>query len=195
MGMWKNLNLSEQKKILPFEYTGFPLSKLNILVILGIIILIVIPLNILPYKLSKEKLRAVPWFYFFFIGMGFMILELIIIQKYTLFIGPSVYSIIVILFAMLLASGIGSRFAGKINDKIVFSVIAVWVLLDIFVFNNLTYSLGGLGMFPRIMITGIIVAPLGFFMGMPFPKAGLRVGGLIDWGFAVNGAASEYPLQ
>ena len=31
---------------------------------------------------------------------------------------------------------------------------------------------------------------LSFFMGMPFPKAALRVGELVDWGFAVNGAAS-----
>ena len=29
-------------------------------------------------------------------------------------------------------------------------------------------------------------------MGMPFPKAGLKVGKLIDWGFAVNGAASVF---
>ena len=39
-------------------------------------------------------------------------------------------------------------------------------------------------------IGALVIAPLGFFMGMPFPKAALRVGTLIDWGFAVNGAAS-----
>jgi hypothetical protein len=41
-----------------------------------------------------------------------------------------------------------------------------------------------------MMISAILIAPLGFFMGMPFPKAGQKVGELIDWGFAVNGAAS-----
>ena len=34
------------------------------------------------------------------------------------------------------------------------------------------------------------MAPLGVFMGMPFPKAAVRVGELVDWGFAVNGTAS-----
>jgi hypothetical protein len=34
------------------------------------------------------------------------------------------------------------------------------------------------------------VFPLGFFMGMPFVNGALKVGELIDWGFAVNGAAS-----
>ena len=38
----------------------------------------------------------------------------------------------------------------------------------------------------------LFVAPLGFFMGMPFPKAALRVGKLVDWGFAVNGTASVF---
>ena len=42
----------------------------------------------------------------------------------------------------------------------------------------------------RILIAAAAVAPLGFFMGMPFPKGGLRVGSLIDWGYAVNGAGS-----
>lgn len=34
--------------------------------------------------------------------------------------------------------------------------------------------------------------PLGFFMGMPFPKGALRVGELVDWAFSVNGAASVF---
>jgi len=121
-----------------------------------------------------------------------MIVEVILIQKYTLFIGPSVYSIIAVLFTLLLSSGIGSRFAGNFNAKIVFPGIIAWILLDIFVFKHLTYALGGLEMFPRILVTAILIAPLGFLMGIPFPKAGLRVGGLIDWGFAVNGAASVF---
>ena len=45
-------------------------------------------------------------------------------------------------------------------------------------------------MFPRILISALLIAPLGFFMGIPFPKAALKVGPLVDWGFAVNGAAS-----
>ena len=44
--------------------------------------------------------------------------------------------------------------------------------------------------FTRICITTVIIAPLGFFMGLPFPKAALRVGSLVDWGFAVNGTTS-----
>lgn len=45
-------------------------------------------------------------------------------------------------------------------------------------------------MVPRILVSIVLIFPLGFFMGMPFPKGTKRIGNLIDWGFAVNGAAS-----
>jgi len=192
MGMWKNLDLSGKEKIQHFEFTGFPLSKLNIVIILGLVIILIIPLNILPYKISKEKIKPVPWLYFFFIGMGFMSIEVILIQKYTLFIGPSVYSLSVILFTLLIFSGIGSRYSDKFDYKIVFLGIILWILLDIFLFSYLTTSLGILEIYFRILIMIILIAPLGFLMGMPFPIAGLKVGKLIDWGFAVNGAASVF---
>ena len=41
-----------------------------------------------------------------------------------------------------------------------------------------------------LALTAALVAPVGFLMGVPFPKGALRVGPLVDWGFAVNGAAS-----
>ena len=144
----------------------------------------------MPYLFKGEKLKIIPWLYFFTIGMAFMIVEIILIQKYTLFIGPSVYSLITILLALLIASGIGSRFAEKVGNKVVFGGIILWLLLDILVFKNLLYQLDYLEQIPRIVITVILISPLGFFMGMPFPKAGLKVGKLIDWGFAVNGMAS-----
>jgi len=50
--------------------------------------------------------------------------------------------------------------------------------------------LSGFGIAGRISISALLILPLGFFMGMPFPKGTLRLGSLIDWGFAVNGAAS-----
>jgi hypothetical protein len=122
--------------------------------------------------------------------MAYMIIEIILMQKYALFIGTSIYSISTVLITLLITSGIGSRFADKFNNIVPFLIIAGWTLLDIFAFTPLVYSLGDLDLIWRVFITALLIAPLGFFMGMPFPKAGLRVGSLIDWGFAVNGAAS-----
>ena len=119
-----------------------------------------------------------------------MTVEIILIQQYTLFIGPGSYSLIVILLTLLLMSGIGSRFAGRIPVKAVFAAIVIWILLDITLFTHLFYWLGALSMVPRAVISALLIAPLGFFMGMPFPKGAMLAGELVDWGFAVNGAAS-----
>jgi len=189
-GQWKNFEWDKLERVLPYEFYGFPLSKIIIIIILAVALVLIIPLNLIPYLKKGEKLKAVPWLYFFTIGMAFMIVEVVLIQKYTFFVGPSVYSVAVILLTLLIASGIGSRYADRIGDFVAFAGIVVWLLLDVSVFRYIVYGLTGLTLFPRILITALLVFPLGFFMGMPFPKGALRVRSLIDWGFAVNGAAS-----
>lgn len=190
LGLWKNFAWDKLEKLLPYDFFGFPLSKMMIVIIALVVVVLVIPINLLPYFSRREKLRAIPWLYFFVIGLAFMIVEVVLIQKYTFFVGPAVYSIAVILLTLLVASGIGSRFSEKISNHVAFLGIIAWLLVDILVFRRLFYELTGLAMPSRILLTALAIAPLGFFMGMPFPKAALRVGTLIDWGFAVNGAAS-----
>lgn len=190
MGLWKNLQKEKLEKILPYEFFGFPLTKLLILIILGVVTLLILPVNLIPFGISKEKLRAPAWLYFFLIGAAFMMVEVILIQKYTLFIGPSVYSIAAILFTLLIAAGFGSRFSDRVENRIAFAGILICLIVDISLMRTVTQSLTGLTLPFRIGLSMLFIAPLGFFMGMPFPKAVSRVGELVDWGFAVNGAAS-----
>jgi predicted membrane-bound spermidine synthase len=190
LGLWKNFRWDSLSAIKPFEFTGFPLSRIIILLITGIILFLVIPLNLLPYIKKGEKLKAAPWLYFFFIGAAFMSAEVILIQKFSLYIGASVYSIISVLIALLAGSGIGSMYSRRFSDKTAFTGIIVMLLLNITLIPWLLTYLVNYEILYRVIISVIIVLPLGFFMGMPFPKAAVRVGGLIDWGFAVNGAAS-----
>jgi hypothetical protein len=172
------------------DFRGFPLTKVLLLVILTAILLIVIPLCILPYAISKDTLKAAPWFYFFFLGLAYISIEIILMQKYTLYIGASFYSIATVLFSMLLSSGIGSRFSKQVTNKVVFISIFVLILFNIFASHFLVLYASGLPIFLRSLLTAIMVSPLAFFMGMPFPKGSLKVKELIDWGFAVNGVAS-----
>ena len=190
MGLWKNFKFDALDKILPYEFYGFPLAKLIIVIILLIVLVFVLPLNLIPYFTKGDKLKVIPWLYFFLIGVAFMSVEIVLIQKYTLFIGPSVYAIAAILLTLLIASGIGSNFSDKFSNNFPFIGIIVWLLLDIFVFKYLFSGMSALTVVPRLLVSILLVAPLGFFMGMPFPKAASKVGELVDWGFAVNGAAS-----
>jgi hypothetical protein len=191
MGLWRNFKWEGLRKMSQWEdFQGFPLSKSIIVGIMLVVVLLVLPLNLLPFLRRGEDFAAGCWLYFFTIGIAFMSVEVVLIQKYTLFIGASVYSIATVLLTLLLASGVGSRFSRGVGDRAAFAGIIVLLLLHALAFGALTRSLSGLPQFSRSLITALLVAPLGFFMGMPFPKGSLRVGERIDWGFAVNGAAS-----
>lgn len=191
MGLWRNFNSEKMSKIGTIaDMYGYPVSKLILLIILATVVVLILPLNLLPYLKQGARLRAAPWLYFFCIGVAFMGVEVILMQKYSLLVGTSLYSVSTILLTLLVASGIGSRLSERIDYRVVFACIIGWLVLDALVFRHLIYALGGLSLPLRMIATAVLVAPLGFFMGMPFPLATARVGELVDWGFAVNGAAS-----
>ncbi|MBM2814892.1 MAG: spermidine synthase [Ignavibacteria bacterium] len=190
-GLWRNLEKANTKKVLASdEFYGFPVSQIIILIILIVSICIILPLNLLPYRQKGKKPEPRSMLYFFLIGLAYISVEIVLIQKYTLFIGPSSYSIITILAALLISSGIGSRFSKQISERIFFPALLILIFADIFLFHRIVLLLGDLTIFPRIAVTFGCLFPLGFFMGMPFPKAGARAGAWIDWLFAINGTAS-----
>ena len=189
LGLWKNLSFGEPT-VSPYEFKGFPLAKLFIALVLAVLLLLVLPLNVLPYSWSQERLRPVPWLYFFVLGAAFMCVEVVLIHRYALLIGASLHSTVTVLVALLVGSGLGSRFAFRFTPRLVFGVIVVWLCLDAFFFPNVVAAFGHWQLPARVALGALLLAPLGFFMGMPFPKGGVRVGPAIDWGFAVNGSAS-----
>ncbi len=191
MGLWRNVKLETLGKAKLYEFQGFPISKLVVTAILLVCGLLAVPLLFLPRVLHRGPgLGAVPWMYFFAIGAGFMAVETVLLQQFSLLVGSSAWTIVVVLFVLLLACGAGSRFAARVPQAVPFRGILLWLILDIALFHRIVSAVGGFGPWPRMAIAAVLLAPLGFFMGMPFPKAALRVGERIDWGFAVNGVAS-----
>lgn len=191
LGLWKNFSFGKLSALSSGdEMKGYPLSKLMIVIILFVVILIVIPINLYPYRKHRKALPAKSWLYYFILGMAFMMIEVILIQKYTLLIGASSYSLTTILLTLLVASGAGSYFSPKIKKGTAFSAIIILLLIDIFLSSELIYLISAYSMPLRIIFASALTFPLGFFMGMPFPKAAKISGENIDWGFAVNGAGS-----
>ena len=191
LGLWRNFDRGKLGEMSSFaEFRGFPLSKLVLLAILGVVVVSMIPVLVLPYFVSRQKLPAAAWAYFFCIGVAFMAVEVVLIQKYTLFVGASSYSTATILLALLVTAGIGSRLSDRVGAGAAFAGLLVWLVLEAFVLRTVTGALAGLALAPRAVVAALLVAPLGFFMGMPFPKGARRVGEAVDWGFAVNGVAS-----
>ena len=176
MGLWRNVSFETLGKAKLYEFLGFPISKLVILTILLVCGLIAVPLLFLPHArfTGGPVSGRSPWLYFFSIGVGFMAIETVLLQQFALLVGSSAYTIVVVLLVLLLAGGAGSRFAPNVGEAFRSRGILLWLILDIVFFPRVVSVLGGLGPWPRTVIAAGLLAPLGFFMGMPFPGGAAR---------------------
>lgn len=133
---------------------------------------------------------------FFSLGMAFMLIEIALFQKLTLFLGQPVLALTVLLFSLLLGSGLGSLTSSlitiRMGQAIAFSALAVFTLTMIYAFY-LT-DIFNLGLNSKLVAT-VLLLPLGFAMGFSFPlsirlmnESGFGDSIYLMWG--VNGIAS-----
>ncbi len=148
-----------------------------------------------------EKSMSKKWMilgYFLCLGMGFMFIEIALIQRFILFLGHPVYAVSTVLFALLVFSGLGGLFTGRFKDagvlKTIIPVLSVLVLLYLAFLPKLFHFSLGYELFLRRLISMVLIAPIGFVMGMPFPL-GIKLANRVDpelipWAWAVNGCSS-----
>lgn len=139
-------------------------------------------------------------FYFFSIGMGFMLVEVGMVQKFSLLLGNPYYSIAVILATLILSSGIGSYHSNRLyNAKILnfcknIIFLIIYLLLLIIAYETFVKYILPLQILYKVMLVIIFIFPLGFLMGQLFPQGLIKVEKenkkLIPWAWAINGAAS-----
>ncbi len=139
--------------------------------------------------------------YFALLGVGFMTVEIPIIQKLTVYLGRPVYSLAIVLFTILLFSSLGSLWSGrwtteklKRNLQWVFPAIAVMALLHAGTALWPLPQTMGLSFGLRLVVTMVLLAPLALLMGIPFPSGVRWVGrhhpGVIPWLWGINGVMS-----
>lgn len=111
------------------------------------------------------------------IGLGFMILEITFIQKFLLLLGTPIMALTVILFSILLSSGIGAYFSGRLfQDKphsAVFAsvpVLAGIILFYLFSLQGIIDSYIAMDLPSRAALTFALLSPAGFMMGFQFPS-------------------------
>src|SRR6202007_830777 len=115
---------------------------------------------------------------FIFVGLGYITVEIALIQRFVLFLGHPTYALTVVVFLLLLSSGAGSVVARRwISDtrrlqKILLLVTTLLVVYLLFLPALLPAAVGASFLF-KLAISALSLAPLGFLMGMPFPS-GLR---------------------
>jgi predicted membrane-bound spermidine synthase len=135
--------------------------------------------------------------YFAALGLGFIMVEIALLQRFLLFLGQPIYTYAVVLAGLLVFTGIGSHAAGSwgtelhriLKGALLCAIVLVIIMA---VITPAVFSAAlGLSISWRIVIALLLVAPLGFVLGIPFPL-GLRLAmqrssALGSWAWGVNG--------
>lgn len=173
----------------------FVLVALLGVALLASAILILLPLVFTPGGANasggpRGKVLA----YFGLLGMGFLFVEIPLMQRFILFLGQPIYAFTAVLAALLLFSGLGSLAATRLSPRHVLPLLSAAILLYPLGLPLLFQALLGTPLAVRLLATALSLAPLGLLMGIPFPGglAWLREStpGLIPWAWGINGCTS-----
>lgn len=139
--------------------------------------------------------------YFVALGLGFIGIEVVLLQRFVLFLGHPTWSLVVVLPTLLIAAGLGSltmrpntdararlrRLLWGIPLAIVFALFISGPPLSVFLGQSLAM---------RFALSVLFLAPVGFILGMAFP-AGIalvdeRAPELVPWAWAINSFATVF---
>ncbi|TVQ13580.1 MAG: hypothetical protein EA361_09485 [Bacteroidetes bacterium] len=186
------------------EYDDLPFLELGYLIVwitlaqgaFLAIVLIIIPLFRLR---SKSKSKTATIFYFGALGLGYMFVEIIFIQRFILYFGHPMYAIAAVISTMMIASGIGSYFSGRFKlahkvSAVSTLVVSLLILLYAVSLTPLLMHTINLSLAVKVFIAFVLLSVPAFFMGMPFPSA-IRVldanrQDQIPWAWGINGSLS-----
>jgi len=177
-----------------------------LMALLASFLLVLLPLWLQRRKYTRAsglRWRIVAYFLaigvaFMFIGVAFMFIEIAFIQKFILFLHHPLYAVSVVLCTFLVFAGLGSLMSARWRKHVSLLMVTagigvlsvLYVLFLPAVFNWLVQIPGAF----KIPVSALLIAPLAFLMGMPFPLGMSLVSdklpSWIPWAWGVNGCAS-----
>ena len=179
----------------PFGGSGY-LVLLLFLVLAALISLVLIVLPLGGGGLSGLPRGSITRVvvYFAGIGLGYLFLELALIQQLVLFLGKPIHAFSTVLFTLLSSSGLGSLFSPRISRRRAMWGFLLCALGALLLLPRALALLLGLGLPLKLALTVVALAPLGFFMGQPMAQGlqalGSRSARLRAWAWGINGCAS-----
>jgi hypothetical protein len=137
--------------------------------------------------------------YFMLIGIGFMAIEIGLLQRMSVYLGHPLYSLSVLLFTLILTTGIGSFLSErwKLDSRAKFAIwsalLAAYIAALPLWLEHLLLAFGDVNLVLRAAVCVITISPAGLMMGFGFPT-GMRLVSAIDkrptpWFWGINGAA------
>jgi hypothetical protein len=166
----------------------------------AMLIIVSLPPLVLRHGLPHGKGVAPALFFFLFIGAGYILIQVALIQKFVLFLGHPTYALTVIIFSMLISSGLGSFWSKSLVRTDIFRLYVVLALIAgaIVALSMIVGPVAESGVAMarplKILVSILLISPAGFAMGMPFPT-GLTLlervmPAAVRWAWAVNAASS-----
>jgi spermidine synthase len=150
------------------------LGMVTLISVAAVLLFLILPLS---RPAIAKRGALLPLLYFVAVGLGYILVEISFVQRFVLFLGNPTYALTVVVFLLLLSSGLGSLASrhwqvrpGSLLLPPVF--IASLVLAFALLLPRLNAAVGAAFSLKLLMTAGMLI-PLGFLMGIPFPT-GLR---------------------
>jgi hypothetical protein len=168
--------------------------------LLATAVILLLPPVVLRARLPREGGVLSFLLYFVCIGVGYILVQVALIQKFVILLGHPTYALTVIIFSMLVASSLGSyfsrRFLARSDDRLMRALGTVAVLVTALALLVPVVSNAGIP-WPlplKILVTAAMISPAAFAMGMPFPTGLARLehrnAASVRWAWALNAASS-----
>ena len=183
----------------PFGGAGFlVLVAFLVLATLSSLVLIVAPLAVRRRQGAVGLApAALAWWtvgYFGSLGLAFLLVEIPLIQFYILLVGHPTTAFALVLFAVLIASGIGSVASPRIPWVAGAAALTIAALVYPFLIRPLTLVALPAPLPVRVVVGAVAISPLGFLMGTMFPHGiaylKQRAPRLVPWAWGINGTVS-----
>jgi hypothetical protein len=197
---WGNFNRLAQffgNRSLPFFGIGYLLVIITFIQIsLASFLLIIQPLFKIKWK-GKSKGGII--LYFIGIGLGFMFVEMVFIQRFILYFGNPVFAASAVITSLLIFSGLGSYHSKyfTLNRKRLLKIFTFIILILFaysFILTPILQQTVHLNFFLKLLIVFLITAPLAFCMGIPFPAGLSHISKMntdvVPWAWGINGCVS-----
>jgi hypothetical protein len=174
---------------------------LVLLITLAILIALCVVAFIVPLALGPREGRPPLSSLSFFaaIGMGFLVLEVVLIQRFVLFLGFPTYALSIVLFALLLFTGAGSLVSARLGEprRVLVTALAVALALIAAAAVGLQPLLRALIELPfalRVVVSVALIAPFGVALGTAMPIGLRRLAARhpqgVPWAWGINGITS-----
>jgi hypothetical protein len=216
---WADISVITDDSPFFYKYYRFdPFSRLNPhpasgdtafyvqFLILAQTVVLILLFILLPLWVFKREGLRLPWkvrgpflAYFAAIGLGFILIEIALMQKLTLLVGSPIYSISVTLASLLVSSGVGSLLQGRWHERGKSDLQLIgWASFSVVLFLMLFVGFGdGLvkmavaaPFWARVMLACLMQVPIGICLGTFFPAglsdAGARGPSVVAWAWGIN---------